>query len=124
MAAAVAELMQKGAAALDGAQLKQLIVGRTFTIRNTVTGQRFEILYGPDGRSLILSVDGKQPPAGQVADVMHSGELGSPGHYEIRDGKIRTTIAGAPFELTVYKVGDKYIAARSNEFGYVNYEVE
>jgi hypothetical protein len=24
----------------------------------------------------------------------------------------------------VYKVGDKYVAARSNEFGYANYEVE
>ena len=35
-----------------------------------------------------------------------------------------TTIAGAPFEVTVYKVGDKYVAARSNEFGYANYEVE
>jgi len=29
-----------------------------------------------------------------------------------------------PFAVTVYKVGDKYIAARSNEFGYANYEVE
>jgi hypothetical protein len=23
----------------------------------------------------------------------------------------------------VYKVGDKYLAARSNEFGYANYEI-
>ncbi len=120
----VAELKQKGAVALDDAQLKQLIVGKTLKIRNTVTGQRFEILYGPDGRRLILSVDGKQPPAGQVGDVLHSGELGSPAQYEIRDGKIVTTIAGAPFEVSVYKVGDKYVAARSNEFGYANYEVE
>ena len=57
----VADLRQKGAVALDDAQLKQLIVGKTFKVRNTVTGQRFEILYGPDGRRLILSVDGKQP---------------------------------------------------------------
>jgi hypothetical protein len=33
-------------------------------------------------------------------------------------------IAGTPFEVAVYKVGDKYLAARSNEFGYANYEVE
>ena len=26
--------------------------------------------------------------------------------------------------MTVYKLGDKYLAARSNEFGYANYEVE
>jgi hypothetical protein len=120
----VADLQQRGAVALDDAQLKQLIVGKTFKVRNTVTGQRFEILYGPDGRRLILSVDGKQPPAGEVGDVLHSGELGSPAHYEIRGGKIVTTIANTPFEVTVYKVGDKYVAARTNEFGYVNYEVE
>ena len=89
-----------------------------------MTGQRYEILYGADGRRLILSVDGKQPPAGQVGDVLHSGELGSPAQYEIRGGKILTTIAGAPFEVTVYKVGEKYVAGRSNELGYANYEVE
>ena len=119
-----ADLRQKGAMALDDAQLKQLIVGKTFKVRNTVTGQRFEILYGQDGRRLILSIDGKQPPAGEVGDVLHSGELGSPAHYEIRSGKIVTTIANTPFEIAVYKVGNKYVAARSNEFGYANYEVE
>jgi hypothetical protein len=34
------------------------------------------------------------------------------------------TIAGNPFEVTVYRVGDKYFGARSNEFGYVNYEIQ
>ena len=120
----VADLRQKGAVALDDAQLKQLIVGKTFKVRNTVTGQRLEILYGTNGRRLIVSVDGKQPPAGQLGDVLHSGELGSPAQYEIRGGKIVTTIANTPFEMTVYKLGDKYIAARSNEFGYANYEIE
>ena len=120
----VADLQQRRAVALDDAQLKQLIVGKTFTIRNTVTGQRFEILYGTDGRRLILSVDGKQPPVGEIGDVLHSGELGSPAHYEIRGGKVITTLSGTPFEIAVYKVGDKYVAARSNEFGYANYEVE
>jgi hypothetical protein len=120
----VAELRQKGAVALDDAQLRQLIVGKTFKIRNAVTGQHFEILYGRDGRRLILSVDGRQPPVGDMGDVLHSGELGSPANYEISDGKIVTTIFGTPFEVTVYKIGEKYVAARSNEFGYANYDVE
>jgi hypothetical protein len=34
-----------------------------------------------------------------------------------------TTLGNAPYEATVYKLGDKYMAARSNEFGYANYEV-
>jgi hypothetical protein len=120
----VADLKQKGATALDDAALKQLVVGKTFTVRNTVTGQRFEILYGPDGRRLITSIDGKQPEAGQVGDVLHSGELGSPAQYEIRGGRIITTIGTTPFDVAVYKVGDRYVASRSNEFGYANYEIE
>jgi hypothetical protein len=103
--------------------LQDLVVGKTFKVRNTVTGQRLEILWGHNGRRLILSVDGKQPPAGDVGDVLHSGDLGAPAHYEIRGGKIVTTISGTPFEVTVYKLGDKYLAARSNEFGYANYEL-
>ena len=49
----VAALTQQGAVALGDAELKQLIVGKTVTVRNTVTGQQFEILYGSDGRRLI-----------------------------------------------------------------------
>ena len=32
-------------------------------------------------------------------------------------------IAGTPIEVTAYKLGDKYYGARSNEFGYANYEI-
>jgi hypothetical protein len=110
--------------ALDDAQLRELIVGNTFKVRNTVTGQRFEILYGRDGRRLILSVDGKQPPVGDIGDMLHSGDVGSPANYGISGGKIVTTLLGTPFEVTVYKLGDTYVAASSNEFGYANYEVE
>ena len=120
----VADLRQRGAVPLDDAQVKQLIVGKVLKVRNTVTGQRIEILYGQNGRRLILSIDGRQPPVGDIGDVLHSGELGSPARYEIRGGKIVTTLANTPFEISVFKVGDKYVAARSNEFGYANYEVE
>jgi Protein of unknown function (DUF3604) len=120
----VSDLRQKGATALTDEELKQLVVGKTLRVRNSVTGQRFEILYGPDGRRLMLSVDGKQPPPGEVGDVLHGGELGSTAHYEIRGGKIVTTLGNTPFEISVFKVGGKYVAARSSEFGYANYEVE
>ena len=32
-------------------------------------------------------------------------------------------LAGTSTEVTVYKLGDKFIGARSNEFGYANYEI-
>jgi hypothetical protein len=120
----VAELEKKGAVALDDTQLKDLLVGKTVRVRNKVTGQHFEILYGKDGRRLITSVDGKQPEPGEAFDVIQSGEMGAPAAYEIRGGRLITTLGMTPFEVTVYKVGDKYMAARSNEFGYANYEVE
>jgi len=120
----VADLEKKGAVALDDTQLKDLVVGKTLRIRNNVTGQRFEILYGRDGRRLITSVDGKQPEPGEPFDVTGASGLGSPAHYEIGGGHIITTLGMTPFAVRVYKVGDKLLAARSNEFGYANYEIE
>ena len=97
-------------------------MGKTFKVRNTVTDLRFEITYGIDGRRLISSIDGKLPDPEQMGDIMHPSGLGA--EYEIRDGHIVTTIEGTPFEVTIYRLGDKLVAARNNEFGYANYEVE
>jgi hypothetical protein len=73
---------------------------------------------------VITSVDGKQAEPGEVLTLMHGGQFGVSAKYEIKDGHIITTLDGSPFEVAVYKTGDKYVAARSNEFGYANYEVE
>ena len=72
----VADLTQRGATALDDEQLRQLIVGKTFKVRNTVTDQRFEITYGVDGRRLISSIDGKLPDPEQMGDIMHPERAG------------------------------------------------
>jgi hypothetical protein len=120
----VADLKQKGAVALDDAQLKALIVGKTVSVRNTVTGQRLEIIYGESGQRLITAVDGQAPEPGDIGDVFHSGELGQPTAYEIRDGRIVTAVGDTDFTVAVYKAGDKYLATRSGEFGFANYEVE
>jgi hypothetical protein len=120
----VADLRRQGANQLDEAQLKQLVVGKTLRVRNTVTGKRFEILYGNTGQRLITGVDGQPPKPAELFNAMHAGEPGSRSEYVIRDGRIVTTIEGTPFEVTVYKTGDKFVAARSNEFGFVNYELE
>jgi hypothetical protein len=119
----VADLTQRGAATLDDAQLREMIVGKTFKIHNTVTDQRFEITYAAGGRRMISSINGKMPDPEQMGDVMHPNSQGT-AEYEIRDGHIITMIEGTPFEVTVYRLGDKLVAARSNEFGYANYEVE
>jgi hypothetical protein len=119
----VADLKQQGAAALDDTALKKLIVGNVVKVRDNVTGHTYEILYGENGRRLIASVDGKQPEPGDPFHVEDSNSMGAPAHYEIKDGKIVTMLGNVPFDVSVYKIGDKYVAARGSEFGYANYEV-
>ena len=44
--------------------------------------------------------------------------------YEIKDGKrIEQTALGVEITVTVYKVGDRYIAARADQGGYANFEI-
>jgi hypothetical protein len=118
-AVTVTGLTKKGAAALDEAQLRALLVGKTVTIRNTVTDKRFEILHGADGRRLITAVDGDTPDYEIIGDLAHSNQL----LYTIERGRYVVQLAGSAIEATVYRLGDRYYAARSNEFGYANYEV-
>ena len=116
----VADLKQQGAVALTDAQLRELVVGKTLNVRNTVTGQRFEIIYGAAGTRLVTAIDGKPTDLREAAELAHGGEV----QYSIRDGRLVTDLDGTEFDVTVYKTGDRYVASRSNEFGYANYEVE
>jgi len=59
----------------------------------------------------------------KVGDVFHGGLTGSGTASAIKDGAIVITLNNAPYQATVFKLGDKYYAARSNDFGYANYEV-
>ena len=114
----VAELKRKGAVALNDAQLKNLVVGKTVTVRNTVTGRRFELLFAAEGQRLVTAVDGKPPDLAVKGELLH----GAP-PYEIHNGSLFTEIGGTQFRVSVYKLDDKYVAARSYEFGYANYEI-
>ncbi len=115
----VAELLRQGAVALDDAKLKATIVGKTARVHNLVTGQRFEILYGTEGQRLITSVDGKTPGPEVMGDLMFDPQVA----YEIRESQINMTIGGTPFEVVLYQLGNRYLASRSDEYGYANYEV-
>jgi hypothetical protein len=57
---------------------------------------------------------------GNVADASY---LANTSPYFINNGKTRHRGRGTPIEIAVYKVGGKYLGARSNEFGYANYEI-
>jgi hypothetical protein len=116
-------LQQQGATALSDAQLTELIVGKSTWVRNNATGSVFQIIWSENGQRLITNLDGVTPLPSQVGDVFHGGTVGTSSYYAIKDGKITTSLGNAPYEVAVYKAGDKYFGARSNEFGYANYEI-
>ena len=71
-------------------------------------------------RRLITAVNGNLPSLDVMGELAHGRQM----QYEIRDGRYLVDVAGTPFEVIVYKIGNKHVAARSNEFGYANYEIE
>lgn len=119
----VAELKAAGATALDDSQLKDLAVGNTLTLRNTVTGQRFEIQYGVDGHRVVTSISDTSRTPDQIGELVKTAETKKPAEYAIKNGRLSTTIGETPFDLTIFKTGNKYIAARPSEFGFANYEI-
>lgn len=114
----VADLVKGGATALGDADLKALVFGKNLKVLNTVTGQTSNVLFGLNGKRIDTERDSERSQGGNSNGVSSTSAA-----YEIKDGHIVTTLEGTPFELTVYKSGNKYVAARSNEFGHANYEL-
>ncbi|MBE2241409.1 MAG: DUF3604 domain-containing protein, partial [Burkholderiaceae bacterium] len=118
-----ADLKSKGATVLSDAQIKELIVGKTTWLQNNVTNDKFMIAWNKDGQSQIKYVNPKAAQPSLVGDIDRQGYLGLSNAYRIEGGKIVSYVGSAPYESVVYKLGDKYFVARSNEFGYANYEL-
>ena len=119
----VAELKQKGATALNDAQLKALVVGKAFWVRNNVTGEQFSQSFTPDGDTTVFHVGRYANVPSGYGNAMRDGYQGTTIPYKIANGRLITFISQDPYAYTLYKLGNTYYAARSNEFGYANYEI-
>ncbi len=144
----VEELKRQGAVALGEAELRALLIGKSPTLENNVTGTKFRMIFGESGNAnateTLTPIDPRyftskfaqnqgqarfnyagsnQILPSAVSGPAASSYLGLTSPYYINNGKLVTEIAGTPLEITVYKMADKYYGARSNEFGYANYEV-
>ena len=119
----VADLKKKGATALGDAQLKALVVGKAFWVRNNVTSEQFSVSYTAEGQSNVWHVGTSATTPSSVGNALRDGYQGTTTPYKIENGKVVTTISQDPFAVTIYKMGDTYYGARSNEFGYANYEI-
>jgi hypothetical protein len=119
----VAALTQKGGRALDDAQLKKLLVGKAVWVRNSVTGEIFKVSYTADGQTVVWHVGSGATLPSATGNLVERSYQGVTTPYTIENGKVVTTLSQAPYADTIYKLGDTYYAARSNEFGYANYEI-
>jgi uncharacterized protein DUF3604 len=118
-----ADLKAKGAAPLGDAQLKALLVGKAFWVRNNVTGESFSVSYTPEGDTNAWHIDSGSTVPSNVGNPIRNGYEGVTTPYKIEGGKVVTKVAQDPYSVTIYKLGDTYYGARSNEFGYANYEI-
>ena len=119
----VADLKKKGAAALNDAQLKALIVGKAHWLRNNVTGEQFWQSFTAEGQTTLFRIGTNASVPSGYGNVERDGYQGTTSPYEIEGGKLITFVSQDPYAFTFYKLGDTYYAARSNEFGYANYEI-
>ena len=119
----VEELKKKGATALNDEQLKALIVSKAFWVKNNVTGEQASENFTAEGQTTIFHVGRNANVPSGFGPVQRDGYQGTTIPYEIKGGKLITWISQDPYAITVYKLGDAYYGARSNEFGYANYEI-
>jgi len=119
----VDDLKKKGAVALNDEQLKALIVGKAFWVRNNVTGDQVSENFTEDGQTTVFHVGRYMNQPSGFGPLQRDGYQGTTTPYKIQQGKLITYVSQDPYAITVYKVGDSYYGARSNEFGYANYEI-
>jgi Protein of unknown function (DUF3604) len=111
-----AGLEGQGAKALTDDEIRALIVGKTMRIKNTVTGAEYAAFYGADGKRTLTAAAGF---AG-----LHGGAGLGTNPYEIKGGRLSSSLDdGSTFSSRIFKLGDRYVAARSDEAGYANYEL-
>jgi hypothetical protein len=119
----VTDLNKKGVNALNDAQLKALLVGKAIWLRNNVTGEQFFQPFTAEGQTTVSRVGTGAVFPSAFGNVERDGYQGTTTAYRIEGGRLVIPVSQDPYSVTFYKVGDAYFAARSNEFGYANYEI-
>lgn len=119
----IADMANSGGKALDQQALVALAVGKTVWLKNLVTGDVFRTVWDATGQRVLLNIDPSRPLPQHFGNAAQDSYLGVPVHYEITGGKIVENFGNELLSWSAYQVGDRTLLARSNEFGYANYEV-
>ena len=119
----VADLTAKGAVALTDDEAKALLVGKSVWWLNTITGQPIKVRYESDGNAAVLHVGRNATLPSELGDLATRSYQTVPAPYTVQNGRLVTQLGSTPMEMALYKLGDTYYGARSNEFGFANYQV-
>ena len=130
----VASLEESGAAALTDDELKALIVGKAIWVRNNVTGEVMKVHYDTSGTFDVNYVGDRALRPSLTGNLAQDSYLAIAKPYTIANDQISTFVSSTPIGMKVYKVAGTqggstqkqhatYYGARSNEFGYANYEI-
>jgi len=92
-------------------------------VQNNVTGEQFSANFTPEGNTIVFRAGFNTVMPSGFGKVALNGYEGTTGRYEIVDGKLVTYVSQDPYAVAIYKLGNTYYGARSNEFGYVNYQI-
>jgi hypothetical protein len=85
------------------------------------TIRAFSVSYTPDGDSNTWHLSSGSTLPSYVGNPIRNGYQGITTPYTIEGGKLVTKVQQDAYSVTIYKLGDTYYGARSNEFGYANY---
>jgi len=101
-------LLARGGVHLTGKEFRELIVGKTLTIRHMVTGETFEINFSPNGTRTLSGVE--------IDEDFHST-------YSIVGDRLEIEENGIRFSAKLYRLGVRYYGARSQESVFISYEI-
>ncbi|HXX30970.1 MAG TPA: DUF3604 domain-containing protein, partial [Myxococcaceae bacterium] len=95
----VSNLKEKGAVSLNDDQLKALIVGKAFWVRNNVTGQQFSESYTAEGHANVWHIGTNEIVPSGYGNVVRHGYLGTTVPYEIQGGRLITYLSQDPYSV-------------------------
>jgi Protein of unknown function (DUF3604) len=119
----VTELKKKGGGVVNDAQLKALVVGKAFWMRNDVTGEQSFQSFTTEGQMNVYRLGTNAVMPSSWGNVEGNGYQGTTIPYKIEGGKLVILVSQQPYTFAFYKLGETYYGARSDEFGYANYEI-
>lgn len=119
----VAKIEKMGGTQVKGKDLETYVKGKALFIRNNVTGTSFKIRYAPEMNSIVMYVGRDELQPNLTGDLELMEYLGITTPYKFKNDQVVTQFGGKEIGLSIYKVKDTYYIARSNEYGFVNYEV-